>query len=98
MGLRKQTHRGGKSYSIGRNKDLHYLTGQDVRLINVGPSDRVAKGEYGYWICSVCGGVRSPYSVDSVVEQFIEYHQDKCGKQPEPIGLSADVTVDGLLF
>ena len=34
----------------------------------------------------------------SVVEQFIEYHRDKCGKQPDPIGLSADVTVDGLLF
>jgi len=98
MGLRKQTHRGGKSYSIGHNTDLHHLMGQDVRLINVGPSDRVAKGDYGFWICGICGGVRSPYSVDSVVEQFLEYHRDKCGKQPEPIGLSADVTVDGLLI
>jgi ATP-dependent helicase YprA (DUF1998 family) len=98
MGLRQSTHRGGTSYKLGQSNDLHYISGQDVRLINVGPSDRVAKGEFGFWVCGVCGGVRSPYAVDRVVEQFIEYHRDKCGRQPEPIGFSADVTVDGLLF
>ena len=98
MGLRRPTHRGGTSYTIGQKSDLHYISGQDVRLINVGPSDRVAKGEFGFWVCSVCGGVRSPYAVDRVVDQFIEFHRDKCGRQPEPIGFSADVTVDGLLF
>jgi len=98
MGLRRPTHRGGMSYTLGQKSDLHYIHGQDVRLINVGPSDRVAKGEYGFWVCSVCGGVRSPYAVDRVVEQFVEFHRDKCGRQPEPIGFSADVTVDGLLF
>ncbi|MBC8193613.1 MAG: DUF1998 domain-containing protein [FCB group bacterium] len=98
MGLRQSTHRGGTSYKLGQSNDLHYISGQDVRLINVGPSDRVAKGEFGFWVCGVCGGVRSPYAVDRVVEQFIEFHRDKCGRQPEPIGFSADVTVDGLLF
>jgi len=98
MGLRKETHRGGRSYNVGRNTNLHHLKGQDVRLVNIGPSDRVARGNYGFWVCGICGGVRSPFAVQAVVDQFLEYHRDKCGREPTPLGFSADVTVDGLLF
>jgi ATP-dependent helicase YprA (DUF1998 family) len=98
MGLRKKSHRGGDAYTYGNKRQMHHMKGQDVRLVNVGPSDLVRKEQFGYWVCSVCGGVRSPYAYESVVEKFKEFHQKKCGREPEPIGFSADVNVDGLLF
>jgi len=98
MGLRKKSHRGGDAYVYGNDKKLHHIKGQDVRLINVGPSDLVGKEQFGYWVCSVCGGVRSPYAYDTVVEKFKEFHKEKCGREPEPVGFSADVNVDGFLF
>jgi hypothetical protein len=98
MGLRKETHRGGKAYTFGNNVSCHHIKGQDIELINVGPTDKINKKEYGYWVCSVCGGVRSPYAYDVVIERFKEFHKEKCGREPEPLGFTADVTVDGLLF
>ena len=98
MGLRKKAHRGGKTYKFGSKTDVHHLKGQEVRLINVGPSEKVSRGDYGYWVCSICGGVRSPFSHEKELQRFTEFHSNKCGKVPEPMGISADVSVDGLLF
>lgn len=98
MGLRKETHRGGKSYKFGQNNDCHHLKGQDVRLINVGPTGNVKNGDFGFWVCTICGGVRSPLAVEKVIEDFKTFHRQKCGIEPEPVGFSADVTVDGFLF
>lgn len=98
MGLRRETHRGGKAYTFGSVTNCHHIKGQDIRLINVGPTDKINKREYGYWVCSICGGVRSPYAYEVVIERFKEFHKEKCGREPEPLGFTADVTVDGLLF
>lgn len=98
MGYRKESHRGGVAYQLGSQLNAHHIFGQEMRLINVGPSERVNRGEYGYWVCTVCGGVRSPFASQTVVEKFTQFHHENCGIEPERIGFSADVRVDGLLI
>ena len=36
-------------------KEVQHRYGQHVRLVNVGPADRVKRGDLGYPICTVCG-------------------------------------------
>ncbi len=51
LGYLKQAHSGGCTYSI-LGKEVQHRFGQHVRLVNVGPADRVRRGDLGYPICS----------------------------------------------
>lgn len=97
LGYLKQTHRGGQVYTIA-NKEIQHRLGQHVRLVNVGPADRVRRGELGYPICTVCGAVRSPYASERELEHFKRIHLERCGREPEPIAVTTDGRVDGILF
>ena len=97
MGYRKRAHRGGEAYKLGGMVFKH-IRGQEVRLVNVGPADRVKKGLTGYPICTVCGGSRSPYSSDPEMEHFKKIHKERCGKEPDSIALTADTKVDAFIF
>jgi ATP-dependent helicase YprA (DUF1998 family) len=96
-GYLKQTHRGGRTYSVV-GKEIQHRFGQQVRLVNVGPADRVRKGELGNPICTVCGAVRSPYASERELEHFKMIHLERCGKEPVPIAVTTDGRFDGLLF
>ena len=97
LGYRKPSHNGGDAFSCGE-MDLLHLRGQHVRLVNIGPADRVKGGRLGYPVCAVCGAARSPYASDAEHTRFKEIHRDRCGTEPGMIVFSADVRVDGLLF
>lgn len=96
LGYLKQTHRGGRVYTIA-GREIQHRFGQHVRLVNVGPADRVRRGELGFPICSVCGALRSPYTSERELEHFAKLHRERCGKTPEPIAMTTDGRVDGLL-
>lgn len=97
MGYLKQAHRGGQVYTIAE-REIQHRFGQHVRLVNVGPADRVKRGDLGYPICTVCGAVRSPYASERELEHFRKIHVERCGKEPEAIAMTTDGRVDGLLF
>lgn len=97
LGYLKQTHRGGRAYTI-LDKEIQHRFGQHVRLVNVGPADRVRRGDLGYPICTVCGAVRSPYASERELEHFVQIHRERCGKTPESIAVTTDSHVDGILF
>jgi ATP-dependent helicase YprA (DUF1998 family) len=97
LGYLKQTHRGGKVYTID-GKEVQYRFGQHVRLVNIGPADKVKRGELGYPICSICGAVRSPYASEHDLTHFKQIHRERCGKEPEMLAVTTDGHVDGLLF
>ncbi len=97
LGYLKHAHRGGKAYTID-GKEVQHRFGQHVRLVNVGPADRVKRGELGYPICSVCGAVRSPYASEHDLTHFRQIHRERCGKEPEELAVTTDGHVDGLLF
>ncbi len=97
LGYLKQTHRGGQVYSV-QGQEIQHRFGQHVRLVNVGPADRVRNGKLGYPICTVCGAVRSPYASEREIEHFLEIHRERCGKVPESISVTTDSHVDGLLL
>jgi hypothetical protein len=97
MGYLKQAHRGGQVYTLA-GSEIQHRFGQQVRLVNIGPADRVRRGELGYPLCTVCGAVRSPYASDRELEHFRQIHQERCGKEPEQLAFTIDGRVDGLLF
>lgn len=97
LGYLKQTHRGGRVYTLA-GREIQHRFGQHVRLVNVGPADRARRGELSFPICVVCGAVRSPYASERELEHFAKIHQERCGKMPEPMALTTDGRVDGLLF
>lgn len=98
LGYLKQPHRGIKTYKLANRKEFNHRFGQQIRLVNIGPADKVQDRKLGYPICTVCGATRSPYSSDRDIDNFIEIHEKTCSKQPGNIVLSTDSTVDGLLF
>lgn len=96
-GYLKQTHRGGQVYTIA-GIEVQHRFGQQVRLVNIGPADRVRRGELGNPICTVCGAVRSPYASERELEHFKRIHLERCGREPEPIAMTTDGRFDGILF
>ncbi|MBT8507421.1 hypothetical protein AZH53_03125 [Methanomicrobiaceae archaeon CYW5] len=96
-GIIQRNHRGIDHYAAGE-REFSHRHGQDVRLINLGPSDKVREGQLGYPLCLVCGASRSPYASNTELENFYEFHETKCGKKPELFCFSADARVDGFLF
>lgn len=96
MGYLKHFHRGGEILTIGNHTITHFY-GRKIKLVNVGPADRVKKGKMGYPICMVCGACRSPYA-ETEIEWFKKTHKEKCGREPEMFALSSEEQVDGILF
>ena len=97
LGYLKRDHRGGQVYAIS-GKEVQHRFGQHVRLVNVGPADRVKRGDLGYPICTICGAVRSPYASEMELTHFKQVHQERCGKEPEELAVTTDGRVDGILF
>lgn len=97
LGYLRKAHGGGWAYTIS-DKAFQHRFQQRIRLVNVGPADKVRSGEFGFPICSVCGGARSPYASDRDLQHFFTIHKERCGKIPTRIALSADTRVDMLLF
>lgn len=95
LGLSLRHRRGGTAHRIGQ-RDVHHVLGQGLRLINVGPADRVREQELGYPVCIVCGACRSPYASPRELADFAEWHTKNCGLKPESIALTANVVADAL--
>ena len=95
MGELEKYHNGIKIYTIN-NMNIYHHFGQKIRLVNIGPSDQVRKGELGYPICKICGATRSPYSSEKEIEKFSEKHKKSCGNVPSNLLLYTDSVVDGL--
>ncbi|MCA1917680.1 DUF1998 domain-containing protein [Methanospirillum hungatei] len=97
LGELRREHRGIDKYVSGMVEFSH-LHGQKIRLINIGPSDKVAEGILGYPVCRVCGATRSPYASPKELENFYKIHEKNCHEIPGYLCFSADSQVDGLLF
>jgi len=97
LGYLHQTHGGGQAYDLAEGRVLRHMHGQRLRLVNVGPADRVARGELGFPICIVCGAVRSPYSSQKELDEFRKRHREICGVEPEPLAITTDAVVDGFV-
>ena len=97
LGMALRHRRGGVTYTLGSTA-VHHVLGQGLRLVNVGPADRVRAGEPGFPLCTVCGAARSPYASARELDDFATWHQDKCGRKPERVAFSADVVADALHF
>lgn len=98
LGYLKKPHRGIKVYKLSNNKEISYRFGQQIRIVNVGPVDRVMENNLGYPVCTVCGAMRSPYASKAELDHFYEAHASTCSKVPSNTALSADSVVDGFLF
>jgi hypothetical protein len=97
LGYRRANHRGGDDLALGAIQVQH-LRGQGLKLVNVGPNDRVRKGEIGFPVCGGCGAVRSPYDTQAVFDKFEEVHRPHWPQIGKAVGIGADVEVDGFLI
>ena len=97
LGSLRLEHRGIDKYLAG-NQEFSHLHGQKIRLVNIGPTDRVLLGNLGYPLCTVCGATRSPYSSPKELENFRTTHTKTCGKEPADHCFTADAQVDALYF
>lgn len=95
LGLALRHRRAGTAYRFGE-RDVHHVLGQGLRLVNVGPADRVRAQELGYPVCIVCGACRSPYASPRELADFHEWHTSHCGLRPDSIALTANVVADAL--
>lgn len=95
LGMPARLRRGGKAYRSGA-VDVHHILGQGLRLINVGPADKVRALEPGFPVCTVCGAARSPYASDAELASFDEWHKRECGRSPDHIALTAEIVADAL--
>jgi hypothetical protein len=86
LGLALRHRRAGTAYRFGE-RDVHHVLGQGLRLVNVGPADRVRAQELGYPVCIVCGACRSPYASARELADFASWHLEHCGLRPESIAL-----------
>lgn len=97
LGYRRANHRGGDSLALGAIKIQHFR-GQGLKLVNVGPTDRVRQGECGFRVCGGCGALRSPYDTQATFDKFEEVHRPHWPRIATPVGIGADVEVDGFLI
>ena len=97
LGYRRPVHRGGDNLALGELQVQH-LRGQGLKLVNVGPADKVRQQEIGFRVCGGCGAVRSPYDTQAVFDKFEEIHRPHWPRVSKPVGLGADVDVDGFLI
>ena len=97
LGRLRRINKGGKGIKIG-DREVSYLRGQGIELVNLGEAGRVGQGKLGHWICSVCGATKSPYAVDTEINHFVTVHEESCGKKPKPLALTVKADVDCLHF
>lgn len=97
LGLALRHRRAGTAYRFGE-RDVHHILGQGLRLVNVGPADRVRAQVLGYPVCIVCGACRSPYASPRELADFATWHLAHCGLRPESIALTGNVLADALHF
>lgn len=67
-----------------------------LRLVNVGASSQVERGQIGSPVCLVCGQSRSPLASDAERENFAKEHEERCHQKVEPTGFYADSVADAL--
>jgi hypothetical protein len=97
-GMEQKRHDGGAAYKWGATSVLHRQN-VHMRLVNLGPQDKITQGSLGYPVCLVSGQSRSPYASQEELSNFIETQVERCGKQPEmALGFYADVIAQGLKF
>ncbi|MEM4729071.1 MAG: DEAD/DEAH box helicase [Thermoplasmata archaeon] len=96
-GFIKDEHRGIDLYRVG-DREFQHLHGQKIRLVNVGPADKISENKLGYPVCLICGAARSPYASSAEMDNFIRKHKETCRREPEYIVFAADAQVDGLWF
>lgn len=94
LGYLREQHRGGENLQLGRLQVQH-LRGQGVKLVNVGATEKIREGVIGYRVCGGCGAVRSPFETPESLRKFEEFHKPHWPRIATPVGLSADVDVDG---
>jgi ATP-dependent helicase YprA (DUF1998 family) len=97
LGRLRRTNKGGKGIKVG-DREVSYLRGQGIQLVNIGEASRVKRGNIGHWICAVCGATKSPYSVDAEINHFLKTHTESCGKEPKRLALTVKAEVDCLHF
>ena len=97
LGMALRHRRGGVAYRFAE-RDVHHVLGQGLRLVNVGPADRVREQNVGFPVCIVCGASRSPYASPAEIDNFMEWHGKQCGHRPEWIAFTANVIADALQF
>ncbi len=99
FGLERGPHGGGRAWSWGAQTVLH-RRGVRLRLVNVGASSAIAdssrEDRFGYPLCTTCGQSVSPLSSLEQRQKFSEGHQERCRREPTPVGFYADVTADVL--
>ncbi|WP_435079612.1 Zn-binding domain-containing protein [Halococcus sp. AFM35] len=96
-GVLRKRHDGGHRYEFS-DQIVDHRESQFVTILNFGPEQPERDHPLGYPICVVCGGVRSPYESEDRLEDFIEYHEERCGEEPQYFALHVHSDVDGLLF
>lgn len=96
-GVLQPRHKGGTAYRTGQH-EVHHLRGQLLTLVNLGPFGDGGAQERGFPVCTVCGGVRSPFDSDEAYQKFEDTHKKRCGKPPGMFALQVEAEVDGLLF
>jgi hypothetical protein len=98
VGMEQKRHDGGNAYQWGATRILHRQN-VHMRLVNLGPQDRISQGILGYPVCLVSGQSRSPYASQEELNNFMENQLERCGTRPEmALGFYADVVAQGLKF
>jgi len=96
-GVLQKRHDGGRRYEF-TDLTADHRQSQFVTILNFGPEHPDKDRPLGYPICTVCGGVRSPYDDEDRINDFIDYHGEQCGEEPDYFALHVHSDVDGLLF
>ncbi len=96
LGHEKGRHGGGMAYRWGE-KQLSFRRGVHLRLVNVGVTHRLrGDNELGFPVCLVCGQSRSPLASQADLDQFVQSHEDRCGRHVGRVGFFTDVVADAL--
>jgi len=96
FGREKGRHNGGMTYKWGE-KELKLRYGVHYRMVNIGSSNLIQeKQQLGYPVCNVCGQSVSPLASDLQIKQFMESHEERCGRKPMMFGFYADIVADSI--
>jgi SOS-response transcriptional repressor LexA len=97
FGLEREQHNGGRALQWGE-QPVHLRRGVRFRLVNVGATRAIERtpARFGYPVCMVCGQSVSPLSSQIQQQQFEATHEERCGRQVNPVGFYADVVADAL--
>jgi Lhr-like helicase len=97
-GMEQKRHDGGRALKWGSTSILQ-RGNVHMRLVNMGPLDRVTQGVLGYPVCLVSGQSRSPYASQAELDNFRDNQLERCGRQPEmALGFYADIVAHSLKF